>query len=441
MDAIVNTSIAANPVLIFATEATGPEGAHAPSGAGRDCKILINGEHRARRRLSFLALILVTAGALPAPAHAEPFTPVDDSRVLERLPTPGDTGKRELRRLRARLSAEPHDLELAVDLARRYIQFGRAESDPRYNGYAQAALAPWWQMENAPVDVLVLRATLLQNRHQFDAALSDLSRALTLDPRNPQAWLTHAVILQVQGKASEAVASCLRLEGIADALVRTACLGAAAGRAGRAMAAYRLLDRALRRKPNADPRVRVWVSTILAEIAVSLDRQQDAERHFREARNVKIRDAYLLNAYADFLLDQGREREVVSLLLDEIRIDGLLLRLALAEHRLDSARTREHVLALRARFDASRRRGDSVHLRDEARFELHLLERPERALKFALANWRSQREPWDARLVLEAALAADSPGEAAPVIDWFYQTGLEDARIEKLVRSLSASSS
>lgn len=397
----------------------------------------VSGEHIGRRRLSLLGLILVTAGACSALVRAEPFTPIDDTIVLEVLPTPGDSRMRELRRLRAQLTADPHDLALAVTVARRYIQLGRAESDPRYNGYAQAALAPWWHLANAPTDILVLRATLLQNRHEFDAALSDLSRVLTLDPRNPQAWLTHAVILQVQGKANEAMASCLRLKGITDALVRAACLSSTASRVGRAMPAYRLLDQTHQRNPNADPRVRVWVSTILAEIAVSLGRNEDAERHFREARNTNIRDAYLLNAYADFLLDQGREREVVALLSDEIRIDGLLLRLALAEHRLESAETLEHIRGLRSRFEASRRRGDSVHLRAEARFELHLLERPEVALELALANWRTQREPWDARLVLEAARAAGSPGEAAQVIAWLSETGLEDVRIDRLVRSLT----
>ena len=399
------------------------------------------GGHQERRHRPWLVgLTLIAACSGYHPARAEPYRPTDHAAVVERLPSPGGATKRVLRRLRQRLTANPHDLDLAVDLARRYIQMGRAESDPRFNGYAQAALAPWWHLARPPVEVLVLRATLLQNRHHFDAALADLSHALTLDPRNPQAWLTHAVILQVRGKAEEALASCLRLAGVADALVKAACLSSAAGRIGRAKPAYRLLDETLRLMPKADPRVRVWATTILAEIAVSLDRVEDAERYFRQALNVKIRDVYLLSAYADFLLDQGREREVVALLADEIRIDGLLLRLALAEHRLESAQALEHIQSLRARFAASRRRGDSVHARAEARFTLHLLREPEQALELALANWRLQREPWDARLVLEAALAVGSPGEAAPIIDWLKETGLEDVHIASLARRLDASS-
>lgn len=399
-----------------------------------------DGSCRICRRI-LLASILMLTGPGSTTARGEAFTPVDGDTVLEQLPTPGDANRRGLRRLRAQLSADPHNLELATTLAQRYVRLARAESDPRYNGYAQAALAPWWKLRNAPIDVLVLRATLLQNRHEFEAALADLARVLALDPRHAQARLTHAVILQVQGKPREAMASCLRLQGLADALVRAACLSSAASQAGRAEQAYLHLDKALQRAPTVDPTMRTWVCTILAEIAASIGRDADAERHFRAALDTNVRDVYLLAAYADFLLDLGRERDVVALLASEIRADGLLLRLALAENRLRSARAAEHVQALQARFESNRRRGDNVHLRAEARFTLHLLAHPERALELALANWRVQREPWDARLVLEAAVAAESPDDAAPVIAWLRASGLEDVRIARLADALSRESS
>ena len=83
-----------------------------------------------------------------------------------------------------------------------YVALGRSEGDPRYDGYAQAALAPWWDLAEPPVPVLILRATLEQRRHDFDAALADLERVLARQPRHPQALLTKATILEVQGKPS-----------------------------------------------------------------------------------------------------------------------------------------------------------------------------------------------------------------------------------------------
>ena len=42
----------------------------------------------------------------------------------------------------------------------------------------EAALTPWWNLAEPPVEVLILRATLRQRRHEFDSALADLTAAL-----------------------------------------------------------------------------------------------------------------------------------------------------------------------------------------------------------------------------------------------------------------------
>ncbi len=389
-----------------------------------------------RRWLRCLAAL--TAITAPMPGAAEPFVPMNDAEVLERLPAPRDAGTRDLRRLRAELDEDPSNLELALRLARRYIEVSRAESDPRYQGYAQAALSPWWDLRDPPTDVLVLRATLRQSRHDFDGALADLSAVLAAEPRNAQAWLTRAVILQVQGRYAEAVASCSQLSRLASPLVTAACVADAASRNGHAAESYELLRGALDQAPDADAGVRLWALTILAELAERRGDPRAAERHFRQALALDLRDGYLLGAYTDFLLDRGRAAEVRDLLADEVRADGLLLRLALAEQRLDDPDLAEHVAMLRARFDASRMRGDALHRREEARFALHLLGEPERALRLAKENWRVQREPWDARLVLEAALAAGAAAAAAPVVEWLEEVRLEDVRIGPLIRRLEA---
>ena len=69
---------------------------------------------------------------------------------------------------------------------------------------------------------------------------------------------------------------------------------------------------------------------------------------------------------------------------------------------------------LKSRFDAAALRGDKLHQQEEARFHLHLLERRARALSLARENWTLQREPRDARILLEAALAANDPRPRSP---------------------------
>src|SRR5450631_2241033 len=156
--------------------------------------------------------LLILAGAFffRPPARADsPRVPTDDSEVLERLPAGADDARqRERERLRAALAAHPEDLRTAVTLARMEIETSRARSDPRYLGYAQAALAPWWELPDAPVPVLVLRATIRQSLHDFDGALADLDRVVKLAPGGAQAWLTRSIVLTVRGEYDEARKSC-----------------------------------------------------------------------------------------------------------------------------------------------------------------------------------------------------------------------------------------
>lgn len=287
--------------------------------------------------------------------------------------------------------------------------------------------------------MLVLRATLKQNRHEFTDALKDLSRALSAQPRNAQAWLTRATLLQVRGEYAEAGRSCLPLVRLADALVAVTCMSSAAGLNGQARKSYEALKSALEVSPDAGPEERLWALTVLAEAAARLGDAEAAERHFREALSIGRRDAYLLAAYADFLLDRGREDEVIALLRQETRADGLLLRLALAEQRLQSPELASHVALLDACFAASRARADTVHQGEEARFTLHLLKEPARALALAASNWAVQREPRDARVLLEAALAARQPAAARPVVAALKQSRLEDVQLSRLISQLQAS--
>src|SRR5262245_12075961 len=99
---------------------------------------------RGWRRWCAAALAMSIAVTAPLAEAAAPRVPTDDAEVVERLPTATDETTREVRRMRRDLAQNPTNLELAVRLARRYIEIGRAESDPRYNGYAEAALQHWW---------------------------------------------------------------------------------------------------------------------------------------------------------------------------------------------------------------------------------------------------------------------------------------------------------
>ncbi len=384
------------------------------------------------RKMGCLMAIGWLALSLPSLASGEPFLPQQDAQVLERLSTnAADPVAREIRALRARLLRAPQNIDVAISLAIRLIEQARSEGDPRFLGQAQAILAPWWNGPAPPPATLLLRATIRQNAHEFDLALADLDAVLSIQPANAQAWLTKASILQVQGRYEEARRACQPLSRLAARHIALTCLSDVAGLTGQAARSRELLTWAVNQS-GVPERERLWALTILAELAARAGHTQEAEKYFMHARRLGIKDQYLLGAYADFLLDQGRAPEVLRLLAGDTRADGLLLRLALAEQSLGAPEAKDHAAALAARFAAGRERGLRVHLREEARFTLALLHDPQTALTLAQENWRIQKEPWDAHLLLESALAVGNLTAGRPVIDWLDTNHVEDTRLRQL---------
>lgn len=367
-------------------------------------------------------------------SYSEPYLPTDDAQVLERLSLKAsDPITRELEALRADLRRNPRHLETAVKLAARYIEQGRSEGDPRFLGRAEAALSPWWSEPAPPPAVLLLRATIRQNAHEFDLALADLDEVLAVQPTNAQAWLTKASIFQVQARYDDARRACQKLARLAASHVLLGCLGDLAGVTSQSAHGRELLKQALS-NPSLSGRERIWIATILAETAARTGAVRDAEQAFVEAFKAGIKDQYVLGVYADFLLDLRRYRDVVSLLRSETRADGLLLRLAIAEQALNLPELRNHTAELAARFAAARERGATVHVREEARFALALSGDSKRALSLARENWNVQREPADARLLLECALAAGDRAAAQPALDWMKHNRVEDVHLQRLAR-------
>jgi tetratricopeptide (TPR) repeat protein len=386
-------------------------------------------------RATFLLAVLAT---LPTGAvQGEPFLPTSDKQVIERLPyKAGDPVMTELRAERAQLRTQPQNIRLALRLASRYIELGRINGDPRYAGYAQSALMPWWNLERPPKEVLLLRANLRQHVHDFEGALSDLDIVLQGNPWNAQARLTRATVLQVQGRYAAARDDCFALRRVSSELIATACLTGIAGVTGHLRESLEQLSLALERNSDVDPSIRGWVLTGLAEMADRAGLSAEAESHFQAALRLDPGDFYLLGAYTDFLLDQHRAAEAARLLADKTRADPLLLRYVLALKAQRSPLLPATTDQLRERFDASRLRGDRVHLREEARFTLHVLDDAPRALQLARENWVVQKEVADVRILLEAALACDDEPSLAAVHTWLSDSKLEDVHIQRLTTTV-----
>jgi len=391
------------------------------------------------RTVTLRRLICAVFAAMASPAAlAAPFIPESDSQVLEHLPFAAtDPAMRKLRALNERLSAKPDNLPLATLVAQGYSELGRTTGDPRYAGYAQAALALWWNLERPPQEVLLLRAALRQRMHHFDDALADLAAVLGTNPRNAQARLMRATVLQVRGAYDVAREECRLLQNLTEESVWTTCLANVNGATGRLRESYEQLRSVFQKTPGGPPTMQSWVLTSLAEMAARAGIVTEAEAHFRAALASDAADYYLLAAYADFLLDSDRPEDVAALLQEKTAADPLMLRYALALQALHSKELPVRIEQLRDRFAASRLRGDRVHLREEAGFALHLLNAPQTALRLAQENWQIQKEPGDVRILLQAALAAGDAAAVAAVTDWLRNCRLEDVQLRRLLPALA----
>jgi Tfp pilus assembly protein PilF len=371
--------------------------------------------------------------AWPLITDAAPRKPVLDTEVVERLPLrTGDATTRELAVLQAAAKGAGQDPQAASTLAQRYFDLAVARGDPRYVGYAEAVVARF--AEPLPPSLHVVRGQLRQYRHDFAGALDDFAGALAQDPGLSDAHAWRAAIFLVQADYLGAQKECDALNRLERFVLYGGCTGLVQAYGGKLDSGYRTLQKALANTMDAGNRL--WLLTRLGEVAEWHGQPKVAEKHYRDALGLGRDDGYLLAAWGDFLLDGGRPEEVLKQLAGWEASDNLLLRLAEAEAALKRPGAARLAQMLEDRFAAAKQRGDTTHQAEEARYQLRLRGNAKEALRLAAENYRVQREPRDARILLEAAIAAGDAAAANPVRDWLQASGFEDARLRRLAQEL-----
>jgi Tfp pilus assembly protein PilF len=375
--------------------------------------------------------IAAILAALATHLSAAPFTPKSDDQVLQKLPTRAtDPVTRDLAVLRQTSTNRPRDLGARAALVQKYVDLASAQGDPRYIGYAEAAITAY----AGPLDpqLLTLRGVLRQYKHDFQGALQDFGQALALDPEYAQAYAWRGAVHLVLADYPAARKACNALKALGRDALYGACEGLALSYGGELGKGYQALSAALA-AANSDAS-RLWLHTRLGEVSAWRGDAKKARQHYRQALALGTDDVYLLAAWSDFLLDQGEAAEVIRLLTAWESVDSLLVRLAIAETIISHPKARAHTSVLSDRFAAARDRGDTTHLAEEARFELQVRKDAPTALRLAQSNYTKQREPRDARILLEAAQAAGQPEAAQEALNWLKASKFEDTRMQQLAR-------
>jgi tetratricopeptide (TPR) repeat protein len=368
-----------------------------------------------------------------ASLHASPITPSRDDEVIDVLPAMSGS-RAEERRLRKQLAQQPRDPTLALAAAQRYLGDARTLGDPRFAGMAMAAIAAWPDAATIPDDLLLMRATLQQYLHEFDASIASLQRLLARPgPARPQALLTLATVQRVQGRYADSDASCQRLARVGAALHANACLAENAALRGDTARARQTLTGllAVGRHP---PQTRSWLTTSLAELEQRAGNAAAADAAFRAAL-VLDPDPYATLAYADFLIEQKRAPQALALLKTQVRSDAVLLRLAISGTQTGAASAAGDAAEMRSRIALANERPDArvFHGREQAIFSLAVEHDAPAALALARANAAHQREPLDLLVLAQAARACGQAQALQEVQRLVAETGLVDQRIQALL--------
>lgn len=361
--------------------------------------------------LTGLAGISTIATASPRPIE----TDFDNNSILIELPEPALTNP-----------ATSDSPEQLADLVRRQIDRARSSGDPRFLGYAEGTFQQW---QGEMTDrLLVLKATLDQSLHRFDSARNDLETVITRSTaphQKTQALLLLANLETVQGNYAAARTHCEQLQQRYPGLIADSCIAQLNARTGSPRQAYQTLRR--HTSAAADTTSRLWAEGTLGDIAAQLG-MPEAANHWRAVLAVSPDDLYTRAQLADWHLSQNQTDRTLALTEGYEQVDALAVIRAIAMARSGHPDAEALADSLRERFAEARWRGNLLHQRDMARFQLDIEDDAGTALAFATDNWREQREPLDTRLLLRATQAAEDNQPAQEVRSWLQKHGQTDAR-------------
>ena len=367
------------------------------------------------------------------PAIAASYIPSSDQEVLEVLPQPA--GLSTIRTLQQAHQRTPEDKNIVYQLIDATIALGRQEGDPRYYGYAEAMVKPLLAQPSHQTDVrlLLAEANILQHRHDFDGALVRLNRILRLESALPQAHIMRAIIEIPRGDYRSAMADCRAVLSPAyGTLLGITCVSLVNGLTGSLPLSYTRLSQFYHQfEHQVSDEERSWALSVLGEMAVRLGKPAESEQYFKAALKVNSKDYYVMAAYADLLLSLQRPDEVISLLDAYQTQDNLLLRLCLAEQQRSNSKDTTYSALMKERIAASLERKEVVHLRDYARFSLDIEGNAASAYRMAKENWNTQKEPQDARILIESALAVGEKDTAHEVLLWQREHHYQDAAFDR----------
>ena len=366
------------------------------------------------------------------------MAPAPDQIVLSSSVHARSNQARSLREVEREWNKDRNQQLAAFAYARAVFLLGLVEGDLRWYGSAKAALQPWWAEAKLPAEGHFLRALVKQGFHDFKGGIDDLSAAIALDPTQAEYWSWRFSLHLLTADMTAARADC---EAIGQRFGRDegdACLATLLYRSGQAQQAIPLLNRLVDLPHYQGPFTQDWLRYHQGE-AYRVAGQPDKaiaiwEKHVQarpESHLVKLTLTELLN-------QQGQFAKAKRYTESDSPTDALLAQALLASRGLKDGNTERLAAQFESRMNNQALRGESLIERPTMVYLITYGRDNAKGLQMAVENWTTQNEPADAALLVQAALTANQPKQAQPVLDWMAATGYTDPVLKALTDELKA---
>ena len=384
-----------------------------------------------------MLIAFAMAVLLPAVAQ-ERFLPTDSTVVLSTSVHAQRGLNGSLRALDQAWRAEPNDLDVSLAYARAVFILGLAEGDLRWFGSAKAAITPWWQATELPADGYFLRGLIKQGFHEFDAGLQDINQAIAKEQRRAEFWswrFALHLLLADMAAARQDIDEMTRLFGSEEAHVYRAVL---LYRTGQPQPAIAMLQNALSAPRFQDASSQDWLSFHLGEAHRVAGQPKQAMATWEKQLKASPQSHLIRLSLAELHNKLGQHRQAKAIAITNAATDALLVQALLALRGLKDPNEFRLASQIDARLESQALRQESLIERPQLIYLIAYGKDVSAGLALSIINWQLQKEPPDAVLFIQAALALNQPRAAAPVVAWAEQSGYSDPQLTPLIEQLKS---
>jgi tetratricopeptide (TPR) repeat protein len=335
-------------------------------------------------------------------------------------------------------------MQRALAYARAVFTLGFNEGDLRWFGSAKAALMPWWQATDLPADGFFMRGLVKQGFHDFAGGLQDIQQAIALNPERAEFWSWRFALHLLQANLSAArqdAEEIARRFGPEEGLIYRAVL---LYRTGQASSAVQLLSTSLRSPAYQDGASQVWIGFHLGEAHRVANQPDRAIAVWQRLLQAYPQSHLLRLSLADLLNQQGQFQQAKAVASANSAkghanlTDALLMQTLLASRGLKAPEEAALAQQMAARLQSQALRQESLIERPKLIYQIAYGQDLAAGLALSIENWQQQKEPPDAVLFAQAALALNQARAAEPVVEWVQTTGYTEPQLAEILLQLKA---